>query len=87
MSNKITVGELRRHLNGLPDDTMVSFEGGLTFSRLKKWSDTEQVLIFNEIQVELSPAFKARNPEIIVAFSRIQSENSDSLTVSCVPHL
>ena len=34
-----TVGDLRRELEFIDDDTKLSFDGGLTFSRLKRWSD------------------------------------------------
>jgi hypothetical protein len=46
----ITVGELRRQLEGLDDDHKLSFAGALTFYRLKRWADDEHVIEFSEPQ-------------------------------------
>lgn len=64
----MTVGELRAALEGLADDHLLSFSGGLTFYRLKRWSDNEHIVEFNEPEGYLSPAFKKRNPNVKVAF-------------------
>jgi hypothetical protein len=63
-----TVGDLRRHLQGLDDDHKLSFGGGLTFYRLKRWADDEHIIEFNEAQGFLSEAFKKRNPHVQVVF-------------------
>lgn len=69
MSDRIlTVGELKSHLQGLSDDTAVSFSGGLSFYRLKRWDDDEVILEFGEAQADLGPEFKRRNPHVKVAF-------------------
>ncbi|WP_368646694.1 hypothetical protein [Castellaniella ginsengisoli] len=86
MSDRIlTVGELRSHLIGLPDDSVVSFSGGLSFYRFKRWGDDEVVLEFGEPQADLSPEFKRRNPHVKVAFidvdSPVNSDGSISVTV------
>lgn len=65
-----TVGDLRRALQGLSDDTRLSFDGGLTFGRLKRWGDDEMVLLFAEPQGFLDDAFKKRNPGVKVVFMR-----------------
>jgi hypothetical protein len=66
--NEITVGELRRQLNGLSDDTKLTFAGGLTFYRIKRWGDDEVFIEFNEAQADLTPAFRKKNPQVKVAF-------------------
>jgi len=64
----MTVGELRRHLEGWPEDTKVSFSGRLAFYRLKRWGDHEVIVEFNEPQADLTPEFRKRNPHVKVAF-------------------
>lgn len=64
----MTVGDLRAALEGLSDDHLLSFSGGLTFYRLKRWSDNEHIVEFNEAQGDLSPGFKKRNPHVKVVF-------------------
>jgi hypothetical protein len=64
----ITVGELRDALNGLPDSHLLSFDGGLEFNGLKRWSETEHIVEFCEPQGHLGDAFKARNPHVKVVF-------------------
>ena len=66
--NAITVGDLKRSLSGLPDDTKLTFAGGLTFYRVKRWGDDEVFIEFNEAQADLTPAFKKKNPQVKVAF-------------------
>lgn len=63
-----TVGDLRRELKGLSDDTKLSFDGGLTFGRLKRWGDDEFILLFSEPQADLDPKFRKKNPHVKVAF-------------------
>lgn len=67
---RMTAGDLRAALEGIPDNFEVSFEGGLTFARLKRWGDEEFVICWSEIQAELSPTFKKKHPEVIAAFAR-----------------
>ena len=66
--NSITVGDLKRSLSGLSDNTTITFAGGLTFYRLKRWGDEEVFVEFNEAQADLTPEFKKRNPHVKVAF-------------------
>jgi hypothetical protein len=63
-----TVGDLRQQLQGLSDSTKLSFDGGLTFGRLKRWGDDEFVLLFEQPQGALSESFKKRNPGVKVVF-------------------
>ncbi len=72
-----TIGDLRRELQGLSDDTKLSFDGGLTFGRLKRWGDEEFVLLFAEPQAYLSDAIKKKNPNLKVAFVRIDDVEWD----------
>lgn len=65
---ELTVGDLRRHLAGFDDDTVIDFAGGLTFYRVKRWGDDRAFIEFNEAQADLTPAFKQRNPQVKVAF-------------------
>jgi len=64
----ITVGELRRQLDGLDDDHKLSFAGSLTFYRLKRWADDEHVIEFNEPQGDMTKEFKRANPDVKVFF-------------------
>ena len=64
----ITVGELREAMSALPDDHLLSFSGGLSFYRLKRWSDKEHIVEFDEPQGDLTDAFKRRNPHVKVVF-------------------
>ena len=70
MSDEFTVGDLRRQLEGIPDDHILHFDGGVTFSRLKRWGDTEWVLLFGELQADLMEGFRQENPDILVAFMK-----------------
>jgi len=65
-----TVEELRRALKGLDGDARLTFSGGLSFYRLKRWGDKEFVVEFNEPQGYLDEKFKARNPNVKVVFIR-----------------
>lgn len=49
-TDSITVGELLNELSKLPPETKISFEGGLTYNQLKRWSDDEFVILFGEVQ-------------------------------------
>lgn len=69
----LNVGELKRHLGNLSDDTEITFAGGLNFYRVKRWSDTEVFIEFNEPQADLSPEFKKRNPNVKVVFISTES--------------
>lgn len=72
-----TVGDLRRALQGLDDVTKLSFDGGLTFSQLKRWGDDEFVLLFVEPQAFLEPPLTKNNPHIKVAFVRSDDVECD----------
>lgn len=50
----LTVGDLKRELSGLSDDTKLSIDGGLTVSHIKRIADDEVVLLFAEVQADLS---------------------------------
>ncbi|MDE1189009.1 MAG: hypothetical protein PW844_21495 [Pantoea sp.] len=67
---KMTVGDLKRQLSGVDDDTEISFDGDLTFYRFKRWGDNELLLEFNEAQAATSDAFKRKHPHILVSFCR-----------------
>jgi hypothetical protein len=75
--SEMTVGDLKRHLSGLSDDTRLSFSGGLTFYQVKRWGDDEVLVEFNEAQADLTPEFKKRNPNVKVAFIASDSVNWD----------
>lgn len=64
----LTVGDLKRQLDGLNDDVKLSFSGGLTFYRLKRWGNEELIVEFNEPQAFLLDSFKKKNPHVKVAF-------------------
>ncbi|RRW57086.1 hypothetical protein EGJ51_20925 [Pseudomonas fulva] len=63
-----TVGELKRRLQGIPDDDILEFDGGLTFNRIKRRGDDLVVLEFAEPQAYLDEDFRKRNPHVQVAF-------------------
>lgn len=72
-----TVGDLRRQLAAYDDDTKLSFDGGLTFGRTKSWGDDEVILLFSEPQAYLDDRFKKKNPNVKVAFMRIDNVEWD----------
>ncbi|MBX3476684.1 MAG: hypothetical protein KF910_03700 [Brevundimonas sp.] len=83
MTDKFTVGDLRRHLSGYADDIELEFAGGVTFYRLKGWGDDGVVLEFNEMQADLSPETRK---SIKVAFCH--SEPFEGLaSVAYVPRI
>jgi len=47
-STTFTVGELRSHLEAIPDDTELVFEHGLTFYRIAPRGDNLEQIEFNE---------------------------------------
>ncbi len=63
-----TVGDLRRLLQGLSDDTKLSFGGGMTVYRVKRCADDEVFLEWNEPEAYLDEGFRKKNPQIKVAF-------------------
>ncbi|OVG05727.1 hypothetical protein B5L75_20420 [Klebsiella pneumoniae] len=67
---KFTVGDLRHELSGLSDETELSFDGGLTFGRLKRWGDDHFVLLFAEPQAAVSADFKREHDNILVSFCK-----------------
>ena len=86
MSNTtFTVGDLKRELQGIDDNTKLSFDGGLTFGRLKRWGEEECVLLFGEPQGFLDDAFKKRNPSVKVVFIRTNDAEWDESGVLSGP--
>lgn len=81
-----TVGELKRLLAGLPDETKISIAGDLHIYRLKRIADDEVFLEFGEFEAELSPQFRKRFPEVKVAFCGHESSGEVVQEVS-VPRL
>jgi hypothetical protein len=81
-----TVGDMRRQLEGLPDEMKLTFHAGLTFYRLKRWADDEMNREFGEIEADLSPSFRAKHPDILVAFVRPERDGEPVQVVS-VPRL
>ncbi len=75
--SNLNVGELKRQLGNLPDDTQIIFDGNLNFYRVKRWSDTEVIIQFNESQADFTPEFKKRNPNVKVAFISTESTEWD----------
>lgn len=86
MEEKFTVGEMKRLLEGLPDDDELAFEGGLTISRLKPRGDDLIVAEFKQFQAMLSDEFKSKFPEVQVAFCSWESDGNIVQAVS-VPEL
>jgi len=74
-SETMTVGELKRHIKSLKDSDKLSFSGGLSFYRLKKWDEDEFIVEFNEPIGFLSDNFKKNNPNVKVVF--IDTENTE----------
>jgi hypothetical protein len=72
-----TVGDLKRQLQGYSDDTVITFSGDLTFYRFKRWGDDEVILEFGEPQAFLEDAFKKKNPNVKVAFIKIDDTQWD----------
>jgi hypothetical protein len=70
-ATEYTVGDLRRLIQGLSDETRLSFGGGLTVYRAKRCADDEVYLEWNEPFADLYPQFRKRNPHIKVAFVTI----------------
>lgn len=76
-SEPMTVGELRQQLEGLKDSDTLHLPGGLSFYRLKRWSDDEYLLEVNEPQAYLSKEFKQKNPHLKVAFISVEEVEWD----------
>ena len=72
-----TVGDLRRHLEGLSDDTKLSFSGGMSVYRFKRVADDEVYLEWNEPQAFLDEKFRKKNPHIKVAFVNLDTAEWD----------
>jgi hypothetical protein len=81
--NEFTVGDLRRQLKFLDDDVKLSFCGGLTFYRLKRWGDNEFIVEFNEPEAYLPESFRKKNPDVKVAFIDI-SKLDDSNPIEMI---
>ena len=78
MSNEsITAGELREQLSGLKDSDKIYLPGGLSFYRLNMVADDEFYIEPNEPQAYLSDAFKKRNPQVKVAFIKVDDVGFD----------
>ena len=84
--SEITVGDLKRQLAGLPDDTELRFQGGMTFYRLKGRGKNMVQLEFNEPQAYLTDEFRQREPEVFVAFFRPE-DNGELIQEVAVPTL
>jgi len=80
-----TVGDLRRQLAVYDDQTKLLFDGDLTFGRLKTWGDSEVILLFAEPQADLSDAIMKKNPNLKVAFMRIDDVESDESGIVSSP--
>jgi hypothetical protein len=74
---ELTVGDLKKELKGWPDETKLSFPGGLTFCRVERSGDNGAFIEFNEAQAFLSPEFKKKNPQLKVAFISTDSVEWD----------
>ncbi|WP_122436903.1 hypothetical protein [Pseudomonas viridiflava] len=68
--DRFTVGDLQRQLRMLNPDDELQFDGGLTFSRIKRRGDDLQVMEFCEPRAYLDDSFRKENPHIQVAFVR-----------------
>lgn len=73
----MTVGELRERLDGLKDSDKIYLPGGLSFYRLNMVADDEFHIEPNEPQAYLSEAFKKKNPQVKVAFIKIDDVEFD----------
>jgi hypothetical protein len=69
--SSITAGDLRRQLEGLPEDTEIIFQGGMTFYRTKWRGENTVQIEFNEVQVPMSKVFRRKYPDVFVAFCRV----------------
>lgn len=56
--SSFTVGDLLGQLEGLDRNAKLTFEGKLTFSKVKRWADDEFVMEFAEPQADQSEEFK-----------------------------
>lgn len=72
-----TVGDLRRRLEGISDDTRLSFGGGMTVYRIKRCAEDEVYLEWNEPFAYLDDTFRKKNPHIKVAFIDLSSADYD----------
>ncbi|MER8839320.1 hypothetical protein NKH86_11215 [Mesorhizobium sp. M0913] len=81
--SSFTVGDLREAIEGLPDTHELLFDGGLTFSRLKRWGDNSHVVIFRQVQAEL---YAKTRKTIQVAFAPAV-ESDDAVATITVPRL
>lgn len=72
-----TVGDLRRLLEGISEDTRLSFGGGMTVYRLKRCAVDEVYLEWNEPFAYLDTNFRKRNPDIKVAFLDTSVDDHD----------
>ena len=68
MTERFTVGDMRRQLEIWDDDDELQLPGGLSFYRLKKRGDSLVVIEVNEPEAYLNPKFKKKNPHIKVAY-------------------
>ncbi len=62
-----TVGDLRDQLQEYSDDTLLSFEGELTFDHMKNCGENEVMVLFAEVQADLTH-LKKKYPHVKVAF-------------------
>lgn len=71
----LTVGELRKQLAALPDDTKIDFAGKLSFNRLR-YRQGRILVEFEEIEAMLSDEFKFKHPEVKAIFCSFESDDS-----------
>lgn len=65
---ELTVGDLKRHLAAWPDSMKLSFAGHLQISRLRRCSDDEVMVEWEEALGWPTEAFNRRNPQVKVIF-------------------
>lgn len=81
----MTVGDLKRHLQGIDDNTDLEFGGGLTFYRLKFRGDNLVVLEWNEAEAELKP--KTREYIQVAFIKSVDFEDGEVIKEVTVPRL
>jgi hypothetical protein len=64
----LTVGELRRLLEGYDDTDKIHLPGQLSFYRIKRCAENEFFIEVNEPHAYISEKFKKKNPHIKTAF-------------------
>lgn len=70
MKTEFTAGDLKRQLSGMSDDAIISFAGGMTFYRFKRYGDNEFFLEFSECPADVSEEFREENSHVLAVFSK-----------------